>query len=130
MQPLFYIDDKSAIAFGEITGTGKTGWAVKRFKDWTSIYIAIPGAFTPELIRNIVREAGIEPIGPCNDVTYSGNGFITIHALSNGNKILRLPDKCDLLDLASGKSAGRNIDTISCQMQAGETRWFRKSISQ
>ncbi len=130
MQPLFYIDDESVVAFGEITGTGKTGWAVKRFKDWTSIYIAVPGAFTPELIRNIVREAGMEPIGPCNDVTYAGNGFITIHALSNGSKTLRLPGKCDLLDLASGKSAGKNIDTISFQMQAGETRWFRKSISQ
>jgi len=43
---------------------------------------------------------------------------------------LRLPGKCDLLDLASGKSAGKNIDTISFQMQAGETRWFRKSIPQ
>ncbi len=130
MQPLFYIDDESVVAFGEITGTGKTGWAVKRFKDWTSIYIAVPGAFTPELIRNIVREAGMEPIGPCNDVTYAGNGFITIHALSNGSKTLRLPSKCDLLDLASGKPAGKNIDTISFQMQAGETRWFRKSIPQ
>ena len=130
MQPLFYIDDNSTVALGEITGTGKTGWAVKRFNDWTSIYIAVPGAFTPELIRNIVREAGMEPIGPCNDVTYAGNGFITIHALSNGSKTLRLPGKCDLLDLAGGKSAGKNIDTISFQMQAGETRWFRKSISQ
>ncbi|MHB9139030.1 MAG: hypothetical protein ACYC4Q_06480, partial [Victivallaceae bacterium] len=130
LQPLFYVDDKSAVALGEINGTGKTGWAVRRFKDWTSIYIAIPGAFTPELLRNIVREAGIEPVGPCNDVTYSGNGFITIHALSSGNKTLHLPGKCDLLDLVNGKSAGKNIDTISFQMQAGETRWFRKSITQ
>jgi hypothetical protein len=36
-------------------------------------------------VRNIVREAGVEPVGPVNDVTYSGNGLLTIHALSVGS---------------------------------------------
>lgn len=124
-EPLIYVDDPGAIAFGEISGTGKTGWAVKRFKDWTSVYISIAGAFTPELLRNIVHEAGIEPLGPCNDVTSGGNGFITIHALFDGNKELRWQDKCDLVDLASGDII-KNVNSLSLPMKAGETRWFRK----
>ena len=123
--PLIYVDDPEAIVFGEVTGNGKTGWAVKRFKDWTSVYISIAGAFTPELLRNIVREAGVEPLGPCNDVTSGGNGFITIHALFDGNKELRWQDKCDLMDLASGEII-KNVNTLSFPMKAGETRWFRK----
>jgi Concanavalin A-like lectin/glucanases superfamily len=125
-QPLFYVDDKTATTIGTVKGTTKTGWAVKRFKDWTSVYVSLPGALTPQLLRNIVAEAGITPIGPCDDVTTAGNGFITIHALYNGNKTLRWDKKCDLLDLTTGKLAGKGINTISFDMKAGETRWFRK----
>jgi hypothetical protein len=125
-QPLFYVDDNTATTIGKVKGTNKTGWAVKRFKDWTSVYVSLPGAFTPELIRNIVAEAGMTPIGPCDDVTTAGNGFMTIHALFNGQKTLRWDKKCDLLDLTCGKLVGRNINTISFPMKAGETRWFRK----
>ena len=46
------------------------------------------------------------------------------------NRWLRIGDLShNANSFASGKSAGKNIDTISFQMQAGETRWFRKSIS-
>jgi Concanavalin A-like lectin/glucanases superfamily len=125
-QPIFYVDDKTATTVGIVKGTNKTGWAVKRFKNWTSVYVSLPGALTPELIRNIVAEAGITPVGPCDDVTTAGNGFMTIHALYDGQKTLRWDKKCNLLDLASGKLAGKNINTISFPMKAGETRWFRK----
>jgi Concanavalin A-like lectin/glucanases superfamily len=125
-QPLFYVDDPSATTFGKISDTGKTGWAVKRFQNWTSIYISLPGNFTPQLVRNIIREADMKPIGPVNDVTYSGNGFITIHALFNGTKMLQWDKKCDLLDLSTGKIIGKNINSIKFDMLAGETRWFRK----
>lgn len=125
-QPLFYADDKTAVSIGKVSGTDKTGWAVKRFEDWTSVYISLPGALSPELIRNIVREAGLTPIGPCDDATSAGNGFMTIHALYDGQKTLRWNKKCDLLDLATGKLAGKNINSISFPMKAGETRWFRK----
>ena len=124
---VLFINDKSATTIGVVKGTNKTGWAIKRFKDWTSVYISLPGALTPELIRNIVAEAGITPIGPCDDATTGGNGFMTIHALYDGKKILRWDKKCDLLDLTTGKLAGKNINTISFDMKAGETRWFRKN---
>ncbi len=125
-QPLFYVDDPSVTAFGKISATGKTGWAVKRFQNWTSIYIALPGNFTPQLLRNIIREANMKPVGPVNDVTYAGNGFLTIHALANGSKTLQWDKKCDLLDLTSGKIIGKKINSIEFKMLAGETRWFRK----
>ncbi len=129
LQPLVYVDDPEATAFGEICGTGKVGWAIKRFKEWTSVYIAVPGALTPELLRNIAAEAGIQPIGPCDDVTSAGNGFITIHALSDGMKEVRWQGKCDVRDLITGTQAAVNEDQLSFEMKAGETRWFRKQAA-
>jgi Concanavalin A-like lectin/glucanases superfamily len=125
LQPLVYVDDPKAIKVGEIADTGKTGWAVKRFKDWTSVYIALPGAITPELIRNIAAEAKLTPIGPCNDMTTSGNGFITLHAISDGSKTIRW-NGGKLRDLISGKIINTRDNTLTMEMKAGQTRWFRK----
>jgi hypothetical protein len=124
-EPLFFVDDNEAKVFGTIAGTNKAGWAVKRFKDWTSIYIAIAGNITPELIRSIVREAGITPIGPLGDVTIAGNGFIAIHALTDGKKKLVLGNKYNLIDLSNNKSMPPTAD-LELPMRVGETRWFRK----
>lgn len=123
--PLFYIDDADAKVFGKIAGTDKAGWAVKRFKDWTSVYIAIAGNITPELIRSIVREAGITPIGPAGDVTTAGNGFISIHALSDGKKKLSLGRRSELIDLADNRSIPPAAE-LELPMRTGETRWFRR----
>ncbi|MDZ4198738.1 MAG: hypothetical protein U1E27_05560, partial [Kiritimatiellia bacterium] len=103
----------------------KAGWALRRFENWTSVYISLPGAITPELVRNIVQEAGLKPIGPVGDMTTAGNGFVTLHALSNGEKTLQWDDLCDLTDLTSGEIFS-GIRSLSFPMKAGETRWFRK----
>ncbi len=124
-QPLVYVDDPDAVKFGEIADTGKTGWAIKRFKDWTSVYISLPGAITPELIRNIVAEAGLTPIGPCDDMTTSGNGFITIHAISGGSKTIRWSGG-SLRDLTSGKIINTRDHSLTFNLEPGQTRWFRK----
>lgn len=125
--PLFYVDDPKAKTLGVITKTGgKTGWAVKRFSGWTSVYIALPGALTPELVRNIAEEAGIIPTGPNGDVTLSGNGFLVIHALSGGDKTLRWKGKGDVLDLTTGEFIARAAESLAFKMNAFETRWFRR----
>ncbi|MBU4461052.1 MAG: hypothetical protein KJ579_10820, partial [Verrucomicrobia bacterium] len=125
-QPMIHADDPAAAVFGEIAGTGKAGWAVRRFGTWTGIFIAVPGSLTPELVRNIVREAGLVPVGPCGDMTTAGNGFVTLHAMSDGEKTLHWAGPCDVDDLTTGASAGCGIDSLRFPMKAGETRWFRK----
>jgi hypothetical protein len=60
--------------------------AVKRHPGWTGVYGSILGGFTPRLLRNLAREAGLTPVGPEDDVTFSGNGILTIHALKSGLK--------------------------------------------
>lgn len=124
-QPLFYADDAEALSFGKILPGGKTGWALKRHKNWTGVYIAIAGNITPELIRNILLEAGEKPLGPLGDVTFSGNGILAIHALSDGNKKISFPRKKNLVDLSTLQSVGPAAEEWVFPMSSGETRWFR-----
>jgi len=125
-QPLVWVEDPQAIRFGEIPGTGKAGWAIRRFPGWTSVYLALPGSITPELLRNLIREAGLEPLGPVGDVCSGGNGFLSLHALSDGEKALSWKGACDVEDLATGTLAAKNAQSLRFPMLAGETRWFRK----
>ena len=127
--PMFYVDDPEATPLAMLSGTDKVGLAVKRFKDWTSVYVALPGAFTPRLLRNLGREAGLTPIGPENDATFAGNGFLVLHALASGEKSLTWKGRSDLIDLTTGTTVVTNSEQYSTKMNASETRWFRRQPS-
>ena len=104
--------------------------AVKRFPDWTSVYISRLGGFTPRLLRNLAKEANMTPIGPEDDVTYAGNGFLVIHALKSGEKTLRWQGKSDVIDLETGETIAHGVDTLTFPMKAKETRWFQRRSTQ
>ena len=124
--PTFYVDDPEATPRGMLTGTDTVGGAVKRFAGWTSVYISLLGGFTPRLLRNLAEEAGVTPIGPEDDVTYAGNGFVVVHALRSGEKTVRWTRESDLFDLALGETVARGVESYTFPMEAMETRWFRR----
>lgn len=124
--PLFYVDDPTATPLAQAACTNRTVVAMKHFQDWTSVYIALPGGFNPQILRQIAAEAKVTPVGPEGDATYAGNGFLVIHALSAGEKTLRWNGKSDLLDIASGKIIASGQESITFPMTAFSTRWFRR----
>lgn len=124
--PMFYVDDPEATPLAMLSGSDKVGLAVKRFKDWTSVYVALPGGFTPRFLRNLAREANLTPTGPEGDATYAGNGFLVLHALAPGEKTLTWTEPGDLFDLSNGVTVATNAVSYSFPMDALETRWFRR----
>jgi hypothetical protein len=90
------------------------------------VYISLLGGFTPRLLRNLAEEAGVTPIGPEDDVTYAGNGFVVVHALRSGEKTVRWTRESDLFDLALGETVARGVESYTFPMEAMETRWFRR----
>ena len=124
--PLFYVEDSSAKALATYSGTEKVGMAVKRNSDWTSIYIATLGGFNPQLLRNIAAEAAINPIGSMDDVTYAGNRFLVIHALTAGEKTLRWSGASEVTDLITGETIAHVAETITFPMKWHETKWFQR----
>ena len=125
--PLFYIDDQDAIALAALeSDPSKIVAAVKRHENWTAVYLAFPGGVTPGFLRDLANEAGIVPIGPQGDITHAGNGFISIHAASDGMKTLHLREKSDLYDLFSNQKVASEADTYSFEMKTGTSQWFRR----
>lgn len=124
--PRFFVDDKTATTIAFHAGTTESAVAVKHFPRWTSVYIALPGGFTPTMMRKIADLAGIVPVGPEGDATYAGNGFLVIHSRTAGEKTLRWTGPSNLIDITTGTMVARNTEKYTFSMPALTTKWFRR----
>ncbi len=124
--PLFYVDDRGAVSLATISGTKKVGAAMKNNGSWTSVYLSLPGVISPAFIREIAKMANVIPIGPQEDVTYAGNGFVVIHAMTAGEKTLYFNGKSDLFDITTGTTIAKGVNSYTMNMKAFETRWFKR----
>ena len=72
-------------------GTSVPALAVRRQADCTEVYVSMPGGLTPGLIRNLLREARLQPLMETNEISGYGSGIFYFVAQSDGEKVFRLP---------------------------------------
>ena len=65
--------------------------AVRRTDACTEVYTSMPGGVTPELLRNLLREADLQPLMETNELSGYGSGLFYFVAQSDGEKRFRLP---------------------------------------
>lgn len=75
-----------------IKGTDVPALAVRRHSGYTEVYSSIQGGITPQLCRNLLREAGMRPLLETDDISGYGSGIFYILAQKDGVKRFRLPD--------------------------------------
>jgi hypothetical protein len=123
--PIFSVNDKSALALARHSYDKSICTAVKRFKNWTSIYAAIPGSFTPQFINNLARSATAFVCVPAGDAVYLSKGALIIHGCSGKNpKQIKLPQKCSVKDPFNGKVYSTGTDTLTIDVPARQTKCF------
>ena len=90
--PHWRIDDPQAAPLAVFYGTNHVGMAVKRHKEFTEVFIGQPGAVTPQLFRNLAREAGIQPSLETDDIFLCGAGLLGVGASTgSGIRKIRIP---------------------------------------
>ncbi len=128
--PLFYVEDASATPLAVFSTSPRVAAAVKRHNGpngkWTGVFGSQMAGLTPQFLRALAQQAGLTPIGPEDDVTFSGQGFTTIHALKKGQKTLNWGGKNDVVDLTTGETLARGVASFTFPMEAQTTRWFRR----
>ena len=127
--PLHYIDDPQATVLARYFNSNYVAGAMKKHANWTAVYFGSCPELTlnSNTLRELAQYAGIKPFAPLGDVSAAGNGLLMIHARYSGEKTLQWQEKCDLIDLATGKKVVRNADRYTFRMKAGETRWFKQA---
>ena len=78
----------------------------------------------PEFLREVARRQGVHIYLDTNDNLYAGAHLLSVHAVAQGEKAIRLPRKCTVEDVYSGETLGVSIDAFTVPMEAMETRVF------
>lgn len=74
-----------------LKGTDQPALVVRRGADCTEVLSTVPAGFTPQLCRNLLREAGLRPLLETNDLSGYGSGIFYILAQFDGTRRFRLP---------------------------------------
>jgi hypothetical protein len=103
--------------------SGAPGLAARQMDGWTSIYSA-GLTLTPQLLRNILRQAGgflyadDAVTGICADRNY-----LSVFAKTAGPRKLKLPSPARLRDALSGETVGTGNE-FAVPFKEGEARLF------
>jgi len=122
---LFKIVDSKANILAKYKFDNSNAIAVKKLKDWTSVYAGYPGAISTRLFYNIAKNAGAYTLTkPGVGMDMNGN-FISLHGIKSGQYELRLPRQCrKVLNPFSEEIIATNTDTVKVNISAGESLWL------
>jgi hypothetical protein len=89
IEPLFAAHDAGATVLGKLQASEHAGLARKRLAGHTAWFSSVP-LRDPNLLRYLLREAGVHIYNDQGDVVYVGNGMLLVHSASGGPRTLTL----------------------------------------
>jgi hypothetical protein len=83
---------------------------------------------SPELragfINRLARWAGAWVAAEPGDAVFVNRRWLTIHAVTDGEKTITLAAPSRVVDFTTGKEISKKTQTVVVSMKRGETRWF------
>jgi hypothetical protein len=120
ISPQIYCVDSQATALGTIEATGTTGFAVRDFGTWKSVFISSPIVPAP-VMRNLLTWAGLNPVLDTDDALYTNGDFIGIHAKQAGDKIISFREEFELEDLFADRRLTSAGGKVKLFLETGQT---------
>lgn len=117
-----YSNDPDAEALAT-DAVGRAFFAMRRFPEWTSVYTAFC-EIDAWLIRELAKLAGCHVWVDSDDIVFAAKNYVAIHAATDGEKIIRLPEAAGVFDLYQGMVLNEKTSEIKIPMTKGETRLF------
>ena len=82
----------------------------------------VPGpVLSPDHIRRIYRIAGVHLWEQSGDVLMEGCGYVAVHAVSGGDKLLTAPEERTWTDVRTGRVLADNVMALPYTLAHGET---------
>lgn len=80
-------------------------------------------SYTAAELRVFFKENGVFVYSESDDIFYAGNGYVALHAVTEGVKEIRLPEKLKCTDTENGQSVMTDVLHVNCTQF--ETRLFK-----
>jgi len=81
------VDDPEAKVLGRWQGDGRAAYVSKPFGGGLVLFMARDGGYTPRLLHNWARLAGIRPNAEPGNAVYVGNGIACVHRLTGPARV-------------------------------------------
>ena len=109
-------------------GTGalkdKTVMALKKHRDWISMFSAIPGV-TADQLRELYRQSGIPIYTESGDVLSANESWLMLHTRTAGAKQIVLPGRCrKVTEITTERVIGEGIDSFTIALPQYSTAVF------
>lgn len=122
--PIFFANDPDAEVIGHLKAIDQPGLVYKDLGSRKSVYSSAP-LLQPNLIRNILEQAGVHIYSKGNDLIYANDTYVSLTAYASGNRLLQLPKDQKITDALNGQVLAENSDRITFDAQQYETRIFK-----
>lgn len=123
LNPLFQVTDPEARALGVYTHNGKTALAAKTVSGGTSIFCGV-NKLSVDLLRGVAAGAGVHLYSDSHDPLDANDHFVMLHTSTAGDKTILLPKSADVVDVFSGETLFRKVQTFTITLPGEETRLF------
>lgn len=121
--PVFSPDDPKATVLGTFHETTMPALAMRRFRDWTSIYSAAPSLPTP-LLRAFAIDAGVHLYVDTEDVVYANASFLGLHGNDAGRRTLRFRRPVRVRDVDTDRVLADEASTLDVELPEKSTALF------
>ena len=123
--PVFYVDDPEAETIGTYCDCGRTAFAVRDFGHWKSAYVASPLVPAPAL-RALLEWGGLTPLlTGQGDALYSNGDLIGVNALTDDEKIVKLPHEFSITEMITGKKYYSHNNALKLPLKRGQVFFGR-----
>jgi len=131
IDPVTYSEDPDALILGRLIpshGMPETigefpAFVVKKFADWTSVFIAVPGV-PSSIWRNLARLAGCHIYNDQDVIIDANSQFLSVHTAAGGPMTMRLPRKTDVYDAYTEQRIARNATEFPDEIPPYGTRLY------
>lgn len=123
LDPVFRPDAAGAQVWGTASLGGEPAVVARDFARWRSVYVAAPPIAAP-LLRRIYEEAGVHLYTDSYDNLEANRSWISVHAVTDGVKTIKLPHATDVYDIIANRSVGKKLRQFQVEMKRGETAIF------
>jgi len=124
MNPVLAGDDPTAEILGNVQGTSHPGLLRRRTESGTAIWSAAP-LLPAALLRAFARDAGVHLYTDAGDQVLAERQLLTLHAASDGERRIKLPHPCTVVEAFTGAVIGEGVSEFSVVLREGETRVWK-----
>lgn len=108
VNPLIYIEDNDAIPLAVFDDNGKVGMAIKKFDDWTSVYIGAP-CIQANVLRSLAKLAGAHLYVDREEIVFANESYIGIHTAEDGPLTIKLKNPSTVTEVFEDRIIGTDI---------------------